>query len=220
MKRAGRIESDRYTDVDYLQFTQPPLLRFAICVAGILTWPIILPLALLARFSDFIFRTVSELLATAPYLIGVIMRYEFYRFSLKKCGKNVSIGFGTILYYRDIEIGDNVLIGNYCMVHYCDFGSYVLAADGSQFLSGSRYHRYDRTDFPMALQGGSLRRIRIADDTWIGAGAIVMDDVGEGAIVGAGAVLTKPSEPYAIMAGNPAAKIRSRKEDNAGGPSR
>ena len=69
------------------------------------------------------------------------------------------IGFGTVFIYRDIEIGDNVLIGMYNTIHHCDFGSYVLTAEGCRFLSGSRYHHFDRTDVPMALQGGSLNRI-------------------------------------------------------------
>jgi acetyltransferase-like isoleucine patch superfamily enzyme len=98
----------------------------------------------------------------------------------------------------------------YNTVHFCDFGSYCLIADGSRFLSGSKYHNFGRTDVPMALQGGKLRRTRVGSDTWIGANAVVMDDVGDGSIVGAGAVVTNPVEKYSIVAGNPAQLIRKR----------
>ena len=186
-------------------------MRFFARVAGILSWPLILPLALVSRISDFIFRTVSELLAIVPFIFGTIVRYEFYRWTLTRCGRNVSIGFGTVFVYRDIEIGDNVLIGNFNTVHFCDFGSYVVIADGCRFLSGSKYHNFDRTDVPMALQGGRLRRITISDDCWIGANAVIINDVGEGAIVGAGAVLIWPAEAYTVVAGNPAKAIKKRK---------
>jgi len=146
-----------------------------------------------------------------PYLFGTIMRFEFYKFTLTRFGKNVVIGFGTIFFYRDIVIGDHVLIGNYNTIHYCDIGSYVLIGDGCQLLSGSKYHNFNRTDIPMALQGGRLRRTQIGDDCWIGAQAIVMDHIGSGSVVGAGAVVTAPVEPYTIVAGNPAKVIRRRR---------
>jgi acetyltransferase-like isoleucine patch superfamily enzyme len=211
MRSAGRIEADQYVDVEYHQFSQTGLVRLTMTVAGALTWPLILPLALLSRTSDFIFRTSSELLAIVPFLFGTIVRYEFYRFALARCGTNVSIGFGTVFLYRDIQIGDHVLIGMHNTVHYCDFGSYVLIADGCRFLSGSRYHEHSRLDIPMALQGGRLRRICLGDDCWIGANAAILDNVGDGAVVGAGAVVTGPVEPYAIVAGNPARVLRRRK---------
>jgi acetyltransferase-like isoleucine patch superfamily enzyme len=210
MKREGRVTSDHYVDVDYHQFTPSAGLRIGMRVAGVLTWPATVPLALLSRASDFVFRTVSELLAIVPFLFGTIVRQEFYRFALRRCGDNVSIGFGTVLIYRDIEIGDNVLIGMHNTVHYCDFGSYVLIAEGCAFLSGAKYHNYQTRDRPMALQGGKLRRIRVGDDCWVGANATVMDDLGDGCIVGAGSVVTAAVEPYGIVAGNPARLVRSR----------
>ena len=51
----------------------------------------------------------------------------------------------------------------------------------------------------------------IGDDTWIGANAVVMDDVGEGAVVGAGSVVTAPVADYTVVAGSPAALVRSRR---------
>lgn len=210
MRDSGRVSTE-YSDVQYHQFTQSPALRGAIAVAGILTWPVVLPLALLARVSDFVFITCSQLFALVPYLIGTIVRYEFYRFSLKACGRNVMIGFGTVFIYRDIEIGSNVLIGMYNVVHHCDFGDYVLTAEGCRFLSGSRYHNFERSDVPMALQGGKVRRIQVGRDCWVGVNAVVMDDVGEGSVVGAGSVVNAPVQPYSIVAGVPAAVLRSRR---------
>ncbi len=210
MRHTDRISSENYTDVEYHQFSQSSGLRLAMALAGALSWPVVIPLALLSRLSDFVFVTCSQLLAFAPYAIGSILRYEFYRFSLRRCGRNVMIGFGTVFIYRDIEIGDNVLIGMYNVVHHCDFGSYVLTAEGCRFLSGSKYHNFERVDVPMALQGGQIKRIVIGDDCWIGANAVIMEGLGQGSVIGAGSVVTAPVEPYSIVAGVPAKLIRMR----------
>ncbi len=210
MRADERIRADVPTEIQYHQFTQSRALRGAMAIAGAITWPITIPLALLARASDFVFLTCSQMLSLVPYLIGTIVRYEFYRFALRRCGRNVMIGFGTVFIYRDIEIGDNVLIGMYNTVHHCDFGDYTLTAEGCRFLSGPDYHHFARRDQPMALQGGSLRRIRVGPDAWVGTNAVVMADVANGAVVAAGAVVTRPVEPYTVVGGVPATLIRQR----------
>jgi acetyltransferase-like isoleucine patch superfamily enzyme len=52
----------------------------------------------------------------------------------------------------------------------------------------------------------------IGNRVWIGYGAIILPGltIGEGAVVGAGAVVTKDVEPFAIVGGNPARKIGER----------
>lgn len=55
-------------------------------------------------------------------------------------------------------------------------------------------------------------RVTIGNDVWIGHGAIVLPgiSIGHGAVVAAGAVVTKNIEPYAIVAGVPARRIKWR----------
>jgi acetyltransferase-like isoleucine patch superfamily enzyme len=54
------------------------------------------------------------------------------------------------------------------------------------------------------------RWINIEDDVWLGAGVIVLPEVtiGEGAIIGAGAVVTKDIPPHSVAVGNPAKVIK------------
>ena len=210
MKHTDRINTAGDTEIQYQQFGPAGGLRIALRVLGILTWPLVLPMALVSRLSDFLFLTCSQWLSIVPYALGTSMRYEFYKFSLTKCGSNVMVGFGTVFLYRDVEIGDNVLIGMYNTVHHCDFRSYTLTAEGCRFLSGAHYHHFQTRDKPMALQGGALRRISVGPDCWVGSNAVVMATVAEGAIVAAGAVVTKDVEPYAIVGGVPAVKLRDR----------
>jgi acetyltransferase-like isoleucine patch superfamily enzyme len=57
--------------------------------------------------------------------------------------------------------------------------------------------------------------VRICDDAWIGAGAMVLRGVtvGQGAIVAAGAVVTKDVAAFSIVAGNPAVLVRELRPD-------
>ncbi len=192
-----------YREVRYLQFESGGGFRRVMSVLGLLTWPLTVPLALLCRCSIFLFRTVSEALSIVPYLFGVILRYEFYRFALDGIGRNVVIEWGAIFLCPNITIGSNVVIGRFNVVHRCDFGDYVLVAERCTFLSGSKQHRTDRRDLPMALQGGLKKKIRINDDVWIGAHSVVADDIGKGAIVAVGGAITKPVPEYTIAIGNP-----------------
>jgi acetyltransferase-like isoleucine patch superfamily enzyme len=210
VKRGERIERGSYTEVAYAQFTPRRGVNLARAVCGVLSWPLTWPLAMCCRWSDTLFRTTSELLSLLPYAVGIVIRGEFYRFALERCGRNIVIESGTVFLYRDVELGSNVLLGRYNTIHHCDFGSNVLIAEFCAFLSGARYHNHARLDVPMSLQGGKKTRIKVADDTWIGAHAVVMADVGTGAIVGAGSVVTRPVPSHTVVAGNPARVLRRR----------
>ena len=58
-----------------------------------------------------------------------------------------------------------------------------------------------------------MRTIMIEDDVWIGARAIILPGVkiGKGCIIGAGAVVTKSSDDYSVIGGNPAKLLKLRK---------
>jgi virginiamycin A acetyltransferase len=203
--------------VTYAQFTEGSILRRGLAVGAVLCMPLALPFALLARVSDILFRSCSELLGQVPYFPGVMLRNAFYRLSLPTCGRNVIVEYGTILLYRDVRIGDNVLLGRYNILHWCDVGDWVLTGERCTFLGGSRYHAFDRLDIPIALQGGEKRRIRVGTDCWIGAHALVMDDIGDQSVVAAGAVVTRPVPPRNIVAGVPARLVRRRGEQDQTG---
>lgn len=114
---------------------------------------------------------------------------------------------------RDITLGKNVQFGRYCNIAAdVEIGNDVLCASKVSFVEG-RDHMYDmpgRTiwDSP---RGESSKTI-VEDDVWIGDSAVIMGGVriGKGAIIAAGAVVTKDVPPCEVWGGVPAKKIKNR----------
>lgn len=130
-------------------------------------------------------------------------------------GKDINIEKGA--YFGDglqLEVGDNSGLGINCLV----IGPVKIGSDvmiGPDVVVLTRNHRFDRTDIPMRCQEDvEPQPVVVGDDVWIGARAILLPGIriGDGAIVGAGAVVTKDVPPYAVVAGNPARIVRSRLE--------
>ena len=130
---------------------------------------------------------------------------------LTKCGKNVNIERGAV-FSSHVSLGDNSGIG----VNAWLSGSVIIGNDvmmGANCTMYSRNHRFDRIDIPMCEQGFLPEKtIVIDDDVWIGGQVIILPGVhiGKGAIIGAGAVVTKDVPDYAIVGGNPAKIIKYR----------
>lgn len=100
------------------------------------------------------------------------------------------------------EAVNNLYIGDFCSI----------ASDVKFFLTGNHMaEAFSTFPFSVRLFGKksedfSNGDIKVENDVWIGQRAIIMSGVkiGQGAIIGAGAVVTKAVPPYAVVAGNPA----------------
>lgn len=136
--------------------------------------------------------------------MGSIM-YDFNR---------VSVGNGTYGTINVIQFDNNskgnLKIGNYCSI----------APDVSFVIDGEHNYKLISTyPFKQRYLGGkdvseSKGDIVIGDDVWIGYRATILSGVkiGQGAIIAAGAVVTKDVPPYAIVGGVPAKVIKYRFE--------
>jgi phosphonate metabolism protein (transferase hexapeptide repeat family) len=83
------------------------------------------------------------------------------------------------------------------------------------FLYRSSYYWDDAEDDPDFFATRAARRTTLGADCWIGHGAIIKPEVtvGIGAVVAAGAVVTKDVAPFMIVAGCPATPLRPRFDD-------
>ncbi len=112
-----------------------------------------------------------------------------------------------------ITIGEKCSINEYCMLYGhggLRIGNNVSIATGAVIVPGN--HNFTRRDIPFKQQGSTGKGIVLEDDIWIGANAVILDGVriGTGAIVAAGAVVSKNVAPYTIVGGVPAHFIKER----------
>ncbi len=126
-------------------------------------------------------------------------------------GKNVNIERGAV-FGPLLEIGDNSGVGINCELYGpVKIGKNVMM--GPEVIIYTSGHRHDRTDIPMIEQGNDeTKPVTIGDDVWIGRRVIILPGVtiGDGCVIGAGAVVTKDIPPYSVACGVPARVVKSR----------
>ncbi len=116
--------------------------------------------------------------------------------------QNVTIGHDTYINGNTFLIaGENskIIIGNNCLI-------------AERVHIRTTTHKYMKKDVLIRKQGHEEKNIIIGNDVWVGFGAQIMAGVkiNDGAVIGAGAIVTKDVEEYAIVAGVPAKTIKYR----------
>ncbi len=129
------------------------------------------------------------------------------------CGRNANIERRAFIgFARGIRVGANSGIGIRAGIpHSVSLGDDVLMGEDVLFLTQN--HAFADSQVLIREQGYyPTRTIEIGDDVWIGSRVILLPGVtvGRGAVIGAGSVVTKPVEPYSVVAGNPARVIGHR----------
>jgi len=102
---------------------------------------------------------------------------------------------------------------------YCSFASCVNIYNANHRTDFISTHPYFYNEKLQTVNEEKVARVRqiISNDVWIGQRAIILKScvtIGNGAVIGAGAIVTKNVPAYAIVAGNPAAIIRYRFNQN------
>jgi len=154
--------------------------------------------------------------AMAPGILGDYLRIAFYKLTLAECSLSSRVSFGSFVAHREARLGAHAYIGSYCIIGRAAIGERAQIASGVQILSGSRQHVRNEAGEISGAEQGIFATVEIGAHCWIGAAAVVMADVGEGATVGAGAVVTRPIPARSVAAGNPARVIRNPADAQTG----
>lgn len=123
----------------------------------------------------------------------------------------ITIGYGTYGgCFKISNIPANVTFGNYCSV-----ANGVLIFRANHPLSFFTTHPLFYNPSMGYVKEDKLERpsLVIGHDVWIGANAIILPSVnfiGNGAVIGAGSIVTKDVLPYSVVGGNPAHLIKMR----------
>ena len=118
-------------------------------------------------------------------------------------GGSITIGNGfrcNMEVILNADIGGNLVIGNNCLI-------------GPRVLIRTANHVYENSNILIREQGHSFSDIKIGNDVWIGANAIILPGVsiGDGAVIGAGSIVTRDVSEYTVAAGNPAKFLKARR---------
>lgn len=161
------------------------------------------------RTNDFTTVYLKNVVANPNITIGDYTIYNDFVSDPGEFEKN------NVLYHYPIN-GDRLMIGRYCSI-----------ACGAKFLFTSANHTLKSLStytFPIFFEEWGLDKKQVAsawdhkgdivigNDVWIGYEAVILSGVhiGDGAIIGARAVVTKDVPPYTIVGGVPAKEIRKR----------
>ena len=195
--------------------------RFAHGLAWIAVTPSVWSwqLRALAMGADRAMESSSQAWALVPGISGQYLRRAFLCRTLKGCARSATIEFGTLFSSASASIGERAYIGPRCHIGWAIIEADVLIAAGVHVPSGARTHGTDDPDVKIRDQATVKSPVRIGAGSWIGSAAVVMADVDRDAVVGAGAVVTKPVPARAIAGGVPAQVIRMR-SDRASHPLR
>jgi acetyltransferase-like isoleucine patch superfamily enzyme len=164
------------------------------------------------NLSDFLTNLFLEYLPHAP----VANRFKSGLMSLRGAGIGERVKllpgiwvdrFDGLVIGDDVSIAKGVLI---LAVGGVEIGDRSMVGPGTKLISAGHVIPKDRK--PMRFSGPFLKKITIEKDVWVGAQAVILPGVrvGEGAIVAAGAVVTKDVPPFAIVGGVPARVLRMR----------
>jgi phosphonate metabolism protein (transferase hexapeptide repeat family) len=142
-----------------------------------------------------------------------------------RLGAYCEVGARTIL--LDVAMGDYSYVVNDAQITYTTVGKFCSIAAMTRINPGNHpMHRATQAHFTYRASAyfpgesddteffawRKSYRIHIGHDVWIGHGAIVLPgrNIGTGAVVAAGAIVTKDVPAYTIVAGNPARAIKRR----------
>jgi acetyltransferase-like isoleucine patch superfamily enzyme len=182
-------------------------------ICAVVASPIVLSYRLLAVVADRdgLTASYSQFLSLFPGKLGDYLRKAALRSMLARCDRDCLVSFGVLFSHWDTEIEAGVYIGPQSNIGKCRLEKNCMLGSGVHVMSGRRQHEFADLATPIRDQGGRFDKVTVGEDSWIGNGALILANVGKQCIVGAGSVVVEDVADYAVVAGNPARVLRSRR---------
>jgi virginiamycin A acetyltransferase len=171
---------------------------------------------LLCKFIFSLYRHESRVVRN--FLLGFLYRYlgtycEFFSQTLRKIFTHyyrVSIGLYTHGCFSPGNFGTGITIGRFCSIAK---SAVVLNANHPMNLKSSHGFFFNPSIGLAEKDFIPRTKTTIGNDVWIGHNAVILpscSSIGDGAVIGAGAIVNKNIPPYAVVLGNPARVVRYR----------
>lgn len=169
---------------------------------------VVFPAALITGFGRWPpgFTFFAQRFAGYSGIFGSYLRVAYYQLTLQKVGHDCHMALGSFFANPQSSMGDRVGIGAYCVLGQVSLGDGTILATGVQVVSGSRQHLRNENGY-LTDVGRRFDRTTIGKECWIGAGAIVMANLGDMVTVALGSVVYRDVPSGALVAGNPARLI-------------
>lgn len=165
----------------------------------------------------FLFSIYSYLINILFLLLELLppfLRWIVFKVTLKKLGKGSLIDYKTYFRYPSkISLGNHVAINRGCEFYASFLVPTGTITIGDHVTFSPNVKLYTIGHNPSTRKLADLAGpIVIQDHAWIAADCIILPNVtiGEGAVVGAGSVVTRDIPPYSIAVGVPARVIKKR----------
>jgi acetyltransferase-like isoleucine patch superfamily enzyme len=170
---------------------------------------------LLLRLAWLKLRWRGRLQTDGVAFVGPDVTFEIGRNAVVRLGRWSWLGQGCKIraHEGEVEIGAKTVLGQECTIsafQHVSIGRECIVADRVMLIDFD--HGTVETDRPIRFQGIYKRDVRVGHNVWIGYGACFLRGVtvGDNAIVGTNAVVTKDVAPNAVVGGIPARVLRMR----------
>ena len=151
--------------------------------------------------NEGVFQFCAQALSLVPGILGSFLRKTYYWAVLSNASWDFHMDFGSFFAHRSASVGRGVIIGSYTIIGCAELGEEVLIASRVSITSGKNTHKNPAGEI---VGNHFFSTVTIGARSWIGEGCVVMDHIGEDAIVSAGSVVTKPAPGNIVAVGNPA----------------
>ena len=190
--------------------------KIVIMIGRVFAYFMALPLIIIAKGgilflkSEKLFLSAGQFVSLLPGKVGIYIRSAFYRHTLSRYDLTTYVNFGTLISKRRSKIGKGCGIGAYSIIGYANIGDQTFIGSKVSIPSGRYQHNFTDASKGIKAGDGEDRCINIGNNVFIGEKALILADVGDNTIIGAGSVVVKSVPSHSVAVGNPARVVKRR----------